>query len=429
MADFGAYQPVGNPFPLSSVNIEPVAQPDFDRSVALAGAMYNQGVNEYQRAFDQQITNAEKLRQQQIQKNSFDLLPPDATQFDLHALDQYQASGGDLDAILDPMTGRVDRKKLSQVTQARQALTALMKIPGGDRNVDDFEKRIREAFESQGKLGMLIKPDGSGYLSGAELYNVLQTSPQHQAILRSSPEAKNNTPADLNKSKLITQQGIDDIQRGLDAINSSGMTVGPLAGSAVGQAAQRAASAAGGLFGEPGWSKTFEGQRALQRITASSVLEKAATMKGQLSDKDVNFLRSSVPQLTDTEETWNWYLKGYLEMLKANKSIIEARERGMNVPIPDFSNWAASRPGGAGAAAAGGAAAPTPPGKLDTSALQTPGSNENPAQTVANTVQERKKAGFQIGRRANGTAHWYNPTTKQWGPALTPDENRALLSQ
>lgn len=77
--------------------------------------------------------------------------------------------------------------------------------------------------------------------------------------------------------------------------------VGPLAGSAVGrfQAWLKAMS---------GSAEKYNAQSVLRQGLNRQVLKAGTLLKGSTSNRDLDFLKASVPQLTDTPEVWTDYL-------------------------------------------------------------------------------------------------------------------------
>ena len=181
-------------------------------------------------------------------------LPAGATTFDIDAIEAHQKKFGTLP--MDPATGRID------LPQVRSNLQTQMQI----------EQSLQAArVAGLGGVGTAgeIKPD-------------------------------KRLEIEQNQGRL--QADMLEADRALAIVNDPNInTVGPGIGSAPG----RGWAWAKAFFGAEG---TYENQRALEMTMSSNILAKAENMKGQLSDRDVRFLQSSVPKLTDTENTWRDYI-------------------------------------------------------------------------------------------------------------------------
>lgn len=123
--------------------------------------------------------------------------------------------------------------------------------------------------------------------------------------------------------------------------------VGPGAGSWL----MRSANQIGAAIGLRG--KEFESQDKLMQGINKKVLEGAQAMKGNLSDKDIKFLKESFPTLTSTETVWTDFLNNWEKMINLNEQILRGTTpKGASI----FDQARASAPGTpAGAAAVVGA--------------------------------------------------------------------------
>jgi len=98
----------------------------------------------------------------------------------------------------------------------------------------------------------------------------------------------------------ISEGVFRDIQRAsklLDEIN----VVGPATGSWAGHFFNRLKAIAGS-------EGAFNGQRTLIRLIASQTMENANKLKGPLTEKELGFLKASIPGLDDTEAVWKVWL-------------------------------------------------------------------------------------------------------------------------
>lgn len=132
-------------------------------------------------------------------------------------------------------------------------------------------------------------------------------------------------PATAPKDELAQSQAAEKARAIIPTIDSAIATVaregtvGPLAGSLPVQIANRL----GAAFGLD--DRRFQDQRELQIAISNKILEGAQQMKGNLSDKDVRFLRESVPALSDPPALWNRFLNQWRQMAETNIAILEGR--------------------------------------------------------------------------------------------------------
>lgn len=153
------------------------------------------------------------------------------------------------------------------------------------------------------------------------------------------PEVTNAQAA----TELASLQGDRQIITELKGIISNAKlnVVGPGAGSWI----VRGANQIGGALGLR--EKEFESQDKLLQGINKKVLEGAQKLKGNLSDKDIRFLKESFPSLTSTESVWSNFLNRWEQMIGLNEQVI----RGMapkGVSVFDQAQANAPRtPGGA----------------------------------------------------------------------------------
>lgn len=267
----------------------------------------NEGLNDFygiRKAQRQDVAEADADR---LRKATVKAVGPGANQFDIADLEEYRARFGSLPT--DPVTGQVD------MNQVRQKLTA--------------QKQIELALGTQ---AMQAKATGGAY-----------GVPKPEDALK------------VQESQSRIDQSIGEAEQALELIKS-GNYVGPLTGSGAGQLWHRGQAVRGN-------EETYNAQRQLQIILNRNILDKAALMKGQLSDRDVKFLEASVPKLTDTEAVWESYFNKLKLLASEQKRRNEAFLRGemslqeKNTPITDDPNWEAKL--GGQATASGQAADPS----------------------------------------------------------------------
>lgn len=125
-----------------------------------------------------------------------------------------------------------------------------------------------------------------------------------------------------------SQELLTSIKGARNLVTTPGV-VGPGAGSLPAQAFNRLAS----IFGIR--ENEFENQRELEILINKKVLEGATAMKGNLSDKDVQFLKSSVPKLSDTPQIWSKFLDTWESLTNQNIQALGAAGAGAGVtPTP-----------------------------------------------------------------------------------------------
>lgn len=113
------------------------------------------------------------------------------------------------------------------------------------------------------------------------------------------------------------QADLQSVQRAKSLIADKTVNVvGPAAGSAPVQTLNQV----GAAFGLRG--KEYESQVRLTQEINKKVLEGARNMKGNLSDKDVRFLKESFPALTSPEPVWMDFLNNWEKMIHLNEQVI-----------------------------------------------------------------------------------------------------------
>lgn len=109
-------------------------------------------------------------------------------------------------------------------------------------------------------------------------------------------------------------QSIEDVQKNLTEHGIVGL--GPTGGGVTGQTV----ASVGQLLGSP---ERKIAQRQAEMLISKSVLESVKLMKGNLSDRDVKFLQSTLPKLSDPPAVWTEFLgrwKGLVETSIAQKA-------------------------------------------------------------------------------------------------------------
>lgn len=113
-----------------------------------------------------------------------------------------------------------------------------------------------------------------------------------------------------------------EIMPGIDSAIAAvqrGTGVGALEGSLPAKIFNRVGAAFGAREQE------FADQRSLEIGISTKILEGAQVLKGNLSDKDVRFLKDTVPKLSDSEDVWINYLNRWKRMAETNTAILEGR--------------------------------------------------------------------------------------------------------
>lgn len=154
----------------------------------------------------------------------------------------------------------------------------------------------------------VVEPQTSTPAAGVSIGGGISLGPP--AITPGKMQTPEERALAVEKAKSI----IPPIDNAIAAVQGGGV-VGPLVGSAPVKLGNRIAAAFG--FRED----QFKQQRDLEIAISSKILEGAQVMKGNLSDKDVRFLRDTVPNLADTPELWTDYLNRWKQMAETNARI------------------------------------------------------------------------------------------------------------
>jgi hypothetical protein len=217
---------------------------------------------------------------------------------------------------------------------------------------------VRESFLGTTPADGSLVPGMSG--SGKGGFTALQTTEEATAI---------------NASKEVHK----DVKRAKDIITEIN-AVGPLVGETL---------AGGPLWGRVkavfGNEGQFNAQRTLERLLSAQTIENANKLKGPLTEKELGFLRNSIPKLSDTEETWALWLDDLDKYL--TRAIAEREAYLKGTPMTAAQLAAISPPGRGGVAMAaqqaGVQAAPVTPAPAQAPSMQT---MPNPAAGQAPTM-------------------------------------------
>lgn len=117
-------------------------------------------------------------------------------------------------------------------------------------------------------------------------------------------------------------------------------TVGPVVGSFVGVAA----TLFGAILGIDSEEQRRIGQRELEITSSEKILEGAQKMKGNLSDKDIAFLKATIPKLSDDEAVWTRYLNNWERANEANKRVLRGELPKLSQIVSDAEYDAALKP-------------------------------------------------------------------------------------
>ena len=241
--------------------------------------------------------------------------------------------------------------------------------------------------------------------SGALFLGDIPTTPE-PAI---TPENKKKMGEELAAANAIGDS-IVSASKAIKALN--------LVGPAIGSDARRGLAYLGSTIGMGDETKRRTGQRDLDILRSTKILEGAQSMKGNLSDKDVKFLQDTIPKLTDDESTWNKYLYMWGQMNEANKKIIRGT---LN---KDYS-WID------GIIAAGGS------GSEDLKLLAKNAGLENVegGTSAASVAQLTRASGAVYSKNADGTLTLVKPPTQLAPPAkenasfFPPEQLQALATE
>lgn len=145
-------------------------------------------------------------------------------------------------------------------------------------------------------------------------------APAGGGISLGPPAAKPVTPEDpeIRAQKLLVAKSIMPvIDNAIDALSRG--AIGPREGSGAYQLANKI----GAFFGVR--EDQYNDQQILQMSISNKILEGAQVLKGNLSDKDILFLKATVPQLNSSEAVWTEYLNRWKATAQHNIDILEGR--------------------------------------------------------------------------------------------------------
>jgi len=225
---------------------------------------------------DKAAADAERLRSATIRAAG-----PGANQFDIADLEEYRQRFGSLP--LDPVSGQVD------LAQVRQRLTQ--------------QKQIEAALAIQTQM---TKAGGA---------------------------AGTMKPEDVIKMKDKERQLNDALRSGETMMKMMEENKRNVVGPGVGRLGW--AFQLGTVLGVPGAKERMTDQRVLEQEISKDILRGAENMKGQLSDRDVAFLKASVPKLTDPEEVWIKYLNLRNDLIRQAQQGLAAGVAQMGNLVPD----------------------------------------------------------------------------------------------
>lgn len=204
------------------------------------------------------------------------------------------------------------------------AITAPTTTPA----VSEIEVTPQQRAQVVEQIG--IAPEQAARLTGAQISQLVQPKPE--AIATPTVSVPGATvflgPAKAPQQKAPVEapraaaEELGAIEADRTAIQSARQlltqanVVGPGAGS-IGVQTLNQVGAALGIR-----AQQFESQDRLLQLVNKRVLEGAQKLKGNLSDKDIRFLKESYPKLTSTETVWNDFLGKWEQMLNLNEQII-----------------------------------------------------------------------------------------------------------
>lgn len=115
------------------------------------------------------------------------------------------------------------------------------------------------------------------------------------------------------------QASLPNIDKALEIVARTEPAVGAREGSGVYEIGNRI----GAFFGVR--KEQYDDQQVLKMTISSKILEGAQVMKGNLSDRDVLFLKATVPQLNSSPEVWTDYLNRWRSMTRTNIDILNGK--------------------------------------------------------------------------------------------------------
>lgn len=125
-------------------------------------------------------------------------------------------------------------------------------------------------------------------------------------------------PTERAQAIAVTEALLPQIAEARAAVKR-GTGVGPVEGSA----GAKIFNTVGSWFGAR--KEALKDQRDLTILVSQKILEGAQGMKGNLSDRDVQFLKDIVPKLSDQEATWNTFFDRWESMTKVNRDILSGK--------------------------------------------------------------------------------------------------------
>jgi hypothetical protein len=219
------------------------------------------------------------------------------------------------------------------------------------------QKQFLDYFEKQGRPDLAYNADGS-LKSNADLAKAAKE-------LSENPPTKQLTANETLETTqaMETAKGLLGRMEEAKKTIAAGNYVGPLRGSIVGTTAATASSVAGN-------PQVKNAQRQLTMLLNDFTAEKTKSLKGSLSEKELEFIKASVPQLSDDEAVWTKFLNDRIPLLQ---KAIATQEKALKV-----------KPGASGEATIQDA----PPAPM----LGAAGSAGAPAQRVLVQTQEEYDA-------------------------------------
>lgn len=339
------------------------------------------------------LQREQQVRAKGLQDNLDKLLPENASTLDLQTLADYTGEvGADLPTGPD---GKLDMSILRRRLAASRAVR-ILGTGAAQARLTPQQEALLEAYKKNGKIQDAFDENGNLKSNDRLVAGMPSVDLKTEAEIRDSIATLENRRAQMLQAERI----IND-----PTVNS----VGPAVGSGPGKFATWLGAAVGM---DP---KKFENQRQLEIASSQGILEAAGQMKGALSDKDIAFLRASVPQLSDTEALWHQYINKFNA---ATARAIENRKRQLTGEPPDLSPIIDDA-GNLSKPAAG--ANPTRIG----AALPAPGPGAPAIDYSFADKQPPLLKGYPNSALLRGTL----TTTKQGQPAiLTPDGKAWMIS-
>lgn len=280
---------------LSALNIEPVTQTP-DIRVPSFKEMY-QGNAEMNAAVAE--ANASKIAAEQKARKlkadaKFNTLPIQDQQAVLGYHQEYGAIPRDAMGQIDLAKVHADREEMARMrkAQAIQAGTMSGLKTNETYKVNPATGQMEQVVQwLDAGSGTVAREIFTGGLAPASFAGSGATKGGFTALQAAEERKSIDAAKEVHRDVLRAQNIIRQLN-----------TVGPVVGSGPGRLFARLKAA----FGAEG---QFNAQRTITRLISAQTLENANKLKGPLTEKELGFLKNSIPNLDDTEAVWETWLQ------------------------------------------------------------------------------------------------------------------------